>query len=174
MSLDEQVPEAKTESPVPRIDLFGDPVPDGFGLRGRPQHIATSENRNKVLLLLALGWGNERIARALYITKPTLRKFYKAELKRRDEQRDRMDAALAMRLWRLVEDGSVPAMKEFRELVRRNDLMTYGQTERPQPTQQPKPQSKGKKEQALEDAQRPDTGTPLGDLMAQRQGQPVN
>jgi hypothetical protein len=174
MSPDEEVPEAKPEGPAPpRVDLFGDPVPDGFGLRGRPQHIATSENRNKVLLLLALGWNNERIARALYITKPTLRKFYKAELRRREEQRDRMDAALAMRLWRLVEDGSVPAMKEFRELVRRNDLMTYGQSERPQPAPA-KPQSKGKKEQALEDAQRPDTGTPLGELMAQRQGQPVN
>jgi hypothetical protein len=49
------------------LDLFGDPVPPNHGRRGRPAHIATRENHNKVLLLLALGWTNQRIGAALAI-----------------------------------------------------------------------------------------------------------
>jgi hypothetical protein len=105
------------------LDLFGDPVPEGWGRRGRPQHIATQQNRNKVMMLLAFGWNNERIARALGITLPTLRRNYFRELKFRDEQRDWLDASLAARLWEQVEAGNVAAMKEFPQLVERNDLM---------------------------------------------------
>lgn len=105
------------------FDLFGDPVPTNWGGRGRPQHIPTVEYRNKVKLLLAFGWSNGRIANALAITEPTLRKHYFSELKFRSEQRDRMDASLAARLWKEVEAGSVSAMKEFRKLVEVNDRM---------------------------------------------------
>lgn len=149
------------------LDLFGDPVPENWGRRGRPEHIATQENRNKVTMLLAFGWNNERISRSLGITPPTLRKNYFRELKFRIEQRDRMDATLAMKLWEQVHAGNVAAMKEFRSLVERNDLMLYGQA-RPAnpPTKEPK---LSKKEAALAAAQTPDTGTTLGELMMQRQ-----
>jgi len=155
-----------------RLDLFGDPVPEGWGKRGRPEHIATLESRNKVVLLLALGWGNERIAGALYITLPTLRKHYKGELKLRDVARDRMNAAMARKLWALFQNGSVAAAKEFLGFVEQNDLMQYGQNS--PPPKSTKEQKLGKKEQALVDAQQPDAGTPLGELMAERQAQPVN
>jgi hypothetical protein len=147
------------------FDLFGDPVPENFGGRGRPQHIPTRENRNKVMMLLAFGWNDERIARSLSITAPTFRKHYFSERKFRGEQRDRMDAALAMKLWQQVEAGNVAAMREFRSLVERNDLMLYGQ---PRPAEAKEPRL-GKKEAALAAAQRPDTGTALGELMALRQ-----
>ncbi len=81
------------------LDLFGDPIPQGWGKRGRPQHIATQKNCNKVTMLVALGWNNERIAHSLGITPPTLRRNYFRQLKFRAEQRDRLDAAVAMRLW---------------------------------------------------------------------------
>ena len=103
------------------LDLFGDPVSENHGGRGRPAHIPTLENRNKVKLLLALGWGNERIAKSLSITANTLRKHYLRELKVRDEARDRMDARLAMLLWQQCSAGNVAAMKEFQKLVERND-----------------------------------------------------
>jgi hypothetical protein len=151
------------------FDLFGDPVPEGWGRRGRPQHIATQENRNKCSMLLALGWNNERIARALGITAPTLRKNYFRELKFRDEARDRLDARIAVLLWNQFETGSVAAGKEFRKLVERNDLMIYGQTAPPEAKAEKAPKL-GKKEQALADALEPDTGTTLGELMARRQG----
>jgi hypothetical protein len=149
----------------PVLDLFGDPVPERWGRRGRPQHIATQENRNKVLMLLALGWSQERIAFALYIDPKTLRRNYSRELKTREFQRDRMDAAVFMRLWHEVEKGNVGAIKEFRKLVERNDLMLYGQNA-PPPVKEPK---LGKKEAALLAAREPDTGTTLGELMARRQ-----
>jgi hypothetical protein len=151
------------------FDLFGDPVPANWGGRGRPQHIPTQEYRNKVKLLLAFGWNNERIARAIGITEPTLRKHYFSELKFRNEHRDRMSASLAARLWKEVEAGSVSAMKEFQKLVERNDLMQYGQAKPPQAADEPKQPKLGKKEQALADALHPDMGSTLGDLMARRQ-----
>jgi hypothetical protein len=161
---------AQTETTPPpahrRTDLFGDPVPENWGGRGRPQHIATQENRNKVLMLLALGWNNERIAQALGITAPTVRKSYKVELKFRDEQRDRLNAALAMKLWDGVQDGNVTAIREFQAFLEKNDLMNYGQTSKPEQVKEPK---LGKKDAALVAARQPDIGTPLGMLMAQRQ-----
>ena len=136
----------------PRLDLFGDPIPDNWGGRGRPSHIPTLENRNRVVMLLALGWNNERIAAALDITPPTLRKSYKRELKFRDEQRDRLNAALAMRLWAGVQEGNVSAIREFQAFLEKNDLMTYGQTSRPEVVKEPK---LGKKEAALVAARHP-------------------
>ena len=68
-------------------DLLGDPVPTNFGQRGRPPHVPTEENRQKVRLLLAFDWTNQRIARALRITGKTLRKHYFRELRQRDEAR---------------------------------------------------------------------------------------
>jgi hypothetical protein len=146
------------------LDLFGDPVREYRPQGGRPPHIATQENRNKVSMLLAFGWNNERIARALRITLPTLRRRYFSELRSRDQARDRLDASLAMSLWRQVEAGNVSAMREFRSLVEHNDLMLLG-GQRQSPEKQPK---LGKKEEAVLAAQQPDTSTPLGRLMAER------
>lgn len=147
------------------FDLFGDPVPVNWGKRGRPQHVATQENRNKVSMLLAFGWNNERIARALHITPPSLRKHYFSELRYRDETRDRLDASLAMSLWRQVEAGNVSAMREFRDLLEHNDLMLFGGR---RSETEAKPPKLGKKEQAFLDARQPDTTTEIGRLMAER------
>lgn len=154
------------------FDLFGDPVPANWGKRGRPEHVASQLNRNRVSMLVALGWSNERVAAAMFVTQPTLRKHYFSELKHRAVARDRLDAHLAMKLWDQVQAGNVGAMKEFQKLLERNDLMQYGQTSRP--PQADKPQKLGKKEEALLSAQKPDPGTPLGELMARRQGTELN
>jgi hypothetical protein len=150
------------------LDLFGDPVPPNRGRRGRPQHVATKQNRNKVTMLLALGWANERIAQALSITAPTLTKHYFSILDARTLQRDRMDAAIAMKLWEGVQEGNVSATREFIAFVERNDLMIYGQTSPPAKADAPAAKL-GKKEAALAAAQNPDRGTPLGQLIARRQ-----
>jgi hypothetical protein len=131
------------------LDLFGDPVPENWGRRGRPQHIATLGNRNKVNMLLAFGWSNERIAKALRITPPTLRKNYFRELKFRDEQRDRLDASVALKLWEQVQQGNVGAIKEFRKLLADNDLMGAQKEFDDGPKKKPL----GKKEQAAIDAE---------------------
>ena len=146
------------------LDLFGDPVPRNFGRRGRPAHIATARNRNRITMLLALGWSNARIASALSITEPTLRKHYFSILEARAIQRDRMEAAIAMKLWEGVQDGNVSATREFIAFLERNDLMTYGHAAPPEPKDKPL----GKKEAALAAALEPDASTSLGELMAQR------
>ncbi len=151
----------------PNFDLFGDPVAERQPRGGRPPHIATQENRNKVSMLLAFGWNNERIARALHITPPTLRARYFSQLRYRDRMRDRLDAALAMNLWRLAEAGNVSAIREFRDLLEHNDLMLFG-GRRDTDDRPPRPPKLGKKEEAILAAQQPDPETPLGRLMMER------
>lgn len=126
-------------------------------------------------MLVALGWSNMRIAAAMYVTQPTLRKYYFSELKFRDVARDRLNAGLAMKIWEQVQAGNVGAMKEFQKFLDRNDLMVYGQAA-PLPTGKQKAAKEpklGKKEAAIAAAQKPDVGTPLGELMARRQGTSV-
>ncbi|CAN5479591.1 hypothetical protein BH10PSE7_BH10PSE7_15360 [soil metagenome] len=150
-------------------DLFGDPVPANWGRRGRPEHIPTQENRNKLSMLVALGWSNERIAASLFVTQPTLRKHYFSELKFRDVARDRLNSGLAMKLWDQVQAGNVGAMREFQKFVDRNDLMLFGRAAPPPPAAKKEPKL-GKKQADLAAAQQPDRGSTLGELMARRQG----
>jgi hypothetical protein len=119
-------------------------------------------------MLIGMGWSNERIARAMLITLPTLRRHYFSELKLRDAARDRLDARLAIKLWEQVEGGNVGAMREFQKLLDRNDLMRFGQTRPPEDTEKPK-EKLGKKEAAIAAAHSPDTGSTMGELMARRQ-----
>ncbi len=157
----------------PRVDLFGDPVPANWGLRGRPEHVPSEQNRRKVNMLLALGWSNKRIAAALFVTLPTLRKHYFSELKYRDVARDRLDARLALMLWEGAEKGLIGSQREFLKLLDRNDLMNPRGTKSQAKAKPPKLAAIGKKEAALQAARVPDPDTTLGELMARRQGQRV-
>ena len=105
------------------IDLFGNPVVDTRRGVGRPAHEVTQKTRNRVKMLVALGWANPRIANALAISLPTLRKNYFQELKARDAARDQMEARRLELAWQLAESGNVGAFKEFGRLVERNDRM---------------------------------------------------
>ena len=100
------------------FDLFGDPISRNHGKRGRPEHVPCKENVNKIMLLLAQGWTNERIAGALGITPPTLRRHYFSVLKTREVARDRVESIGLLTLWNLGREGNVTAMKEF---FRRHD-----------------------------------------------------
>jgi hypothetical protein len=150
----------------PIFDLFGDPVPANRGRRGRPQHIPTQENRNKVSMLLALGWNNERIAASLRITPPSLRRHYFSELKFREVARDRLTADMAMTLWAQFKGGNVGAGREFGRLLERNDIAVgqadfYGGQRREAEAERIEPI--GKKEQAAVAAQTAGEGTAWGD-----------
>lgn len=134
------------------FDLFGDPVPENWGKRGRPQHIPTAENINKVTMLVALGWSNERVANSLNITLPTFRKHYFSLVKRlRDTARDRLDASFAMHLWKQVQDGNAGAMRLWLAFMERNDRMGAETEMATTPADKPAAEKLGKK---LIDAQR--------------------
>ncbi|WP_316158766.1 MULTISPECIES: hypothetical protein [unclassified Bradyrhizobium] len=123
-------------------------------------------------MLLACGWNNERIAGALRITEPTLRKHYFSELESRDVARDRLNAALLMKGYEAAQAGSATAIRMFLQLVDRNDLMMFGQPLKPSSAKKPEKPAKaekvGKKAAALAAAHQPDAGSPMGELMARR------
>lgn len=125
-------------------------------------------------MLLALGWGNERIAGALRITLPTFRRHYFSELKFRDVARDRLDMRRVELLWAEVEKGNVAAMKALDRFLEKSDLMLFGRSGSAPAKPPAKTAKLGKKEAAAAAAHRPDTGSPLGQLIAQRQGQRAN
>jgi hypothetical protein len=152
------------------FDLFGDPVPKNWGERGRPEHVASQQNRNRVSLLVALGWSNARIASALFVTQPTLRKHYFSELKYRQVARDRLVSQVGIKLLDGVNAGNVSAIREFQKYLERNDLMEYGQTRQTPKAKTARGAEKvGKKAAALAAAHQPDAGTPMGELMMRRQ-----
>ncbi len=150
----------------PIFDLFGDPVPDNHGRRGRPQHIPTQENRNKVSMMLAWGWSNDRIAAVLRCTLPTLRKHYFSELKFREVARDRLVMQQAAMLWGQFKDGNVAAGREFDRLMERNDIevghRSFYDGQR-RDTEEERPQPIGKKEAAAAAAATAGQGTPWGE-----------
>ncbi|RVJ03358.1 hypothetical protein [Sinorhizobium medicae] len=105
------------------FDLFGNPWVDRPTKRGRPPHEVSVRNRNRVSMLVALGWASPRIASALGITLPTLHKYYFYELRQREVARDRLEVRRMELAWELAEKGNVGAFKEFGKLLDRNDRM---------------------------------------------------
>lgn len=139
--------------------LFGWQHAPGKGMPGRPPFLWTQENANKVKLLLALRWNTERIAGALGITAPTLRKVFFRELKLRDMARDALMARRLELCWQQVEAGNVGAMKLLDQIVASNDLALAGRQLRNDGKADDAAQGKakaavpkGKKDQAVERA----------------------
>lgn len=109
------------------FDLFGMPVECLRPVRGRPQHVPCEKTENKIKVLLAFGWTNARIAAAVGLSEPTLRKHYFRVLRQRDAQRDRMTAEMALKLLEQGMAGNVASMKAFAALMERNDRMAASQ-----------------------------------------------
>lgn len=107
------------------FNLFGEQLPANHGQRGKPQHVATDENRNKVMILQAAGWTVYRIAAALGISQPTLREHYPSELALRKKAMDLLKATKFAMLFDKMKSGSVPAHKEFDRLMTK-ELLDMG------------------------------------------------
>jgi predicted ArsR family transcriptional regulator len=104
------------------LGLFGWPMPEPRSTSGRPEHVPTDENRNKVMLLLALKYQNADIAKALGLSQPTLRKHYLQQLDQRKVARLQLDATRFAKLYEKVLAGDVGAMKELGKVLDRHDL----------------------------------------------------
>lgn len=136
------------------FDLLGDPIPEGWGKRGRPPHMPTEEKRRLVRQLLAFGWPIEKIAAAMTITPPTLRKNYFRELRYREEARAAVEGKLLSALMNEVEKGNVSAIDKYFRLIEKHDLKELAARVAHRPGQDAKPQKLGKKEQQSEAAKR--------------------
>jgi hypothetical protein len=107
----------------PNFDLFGRPVRDGFGKRGRPPYEPSEKDRNKVKLLLALGWSIERIGNALSVSGKTIQRYFSPELKTRDAMRDMLDARRFEIALEQANAGNITALRELSAMIDRNDRM---------------------------------------------------
>lgn len=126
-------------------DLFGNPFVVKPTRRGRPPHDVTKKNRNRVSMLVALGWTNPRIASAIGVTLPTLHKHYFYELGQRPFARDKLELRRLELAWELAESGNVGAFKEFGKLMERNDRMEIEREIGSQSEKPPQPAKVGKK-----------------------------
>jgi hypothetical protein len=122
---------------------------------GRPPYEPSQETREKVEILIAGGESEEDIARVVGLSRTTLRQHFAEELATGRAKR-RADVLIAQ--YRTAVAGNASAQDKF---LKKSDLPVF----QPQAPKEPK---LGKKEIALRDAQRPEPGTPLGDLMMQR------
>lgn len=162
------MPQEKSGANLDGLDLFGNPLRHRSRERGRPAFEVTPEDVNKVRLLLALGWQNERIANALVnpgtgkpISLATLKRYFRADLAERDKQRDRLDARRFMIAMEQADTGNIGALKELARMIERNDLMRVRVPSEDKPKAKAEPI--GKKEQALRDAKTAGQDTGWGD-----------
>lgn len=130
-------------------DLFGDPIRSRQEGPGRPEHVWTLENSNKVLLAFARGLSVKQAATVVGVSAPTLRKVYFSEVQKRADARLRMEMTQLSRLNDLAAGGNVPAEKELLKQLERLRQRDQQHELAPAPT---KPAKKGKKETALEAA----------------------
>ena len=149
-------------------DLFGNPVRENHGRRGRPSLQLGSEERDQVEAGLARGWSSSRIANAVGISLASLKRYFRAELKQRDVMRDRLELAANARLIRAALDGNMTAMKQLRELMDRDALA--GQKRRMDEKQREAEQAgigMGKKEAAQRAAEKAVQDNGWDDLLSQ-------
>lgn len=132
-------------------DLFGDPVVERAEGRGRPPHVWSRENSNKVLLAFARGLSVKDAATAIGVSVPTLRKVYFSEVAKRAAAKLRMEITQLARLNALAEKDNVSAEKELRKQLDRMEQRDRQQAIAPPPTK--KAPKLGKKEQATIAAQ---------------------
>jgi hypothetical protein len=125
------------------FDLFGNPVRCRHGQRGRPAFQVTDRNLNKVKLLLALGWSNDRVANAIECSLATLKRYFGAELRARDQMRDRLEAERLMLVAEQAAAGNVGAHRVLGNLIDRNDRMNAERSL----ASQPRADRVGKKEE---------------------------
>ena len=130
--------------------------------RGRPSFVASAAQRQDIRLFKADNWSDDRIARRLGISRTTLLKHFAEELESGADQ-ERQEALRLLK--RAAKKLNVTAIRELLKII------ALGSASEPflgRPEPMAAAPKIGKKEQAIADAQRPDTTTEIGELMARR------
>lgn len=142
------------------VDLFGQPVPrERVRGRGRPEHVWTLKNSNRINLLFATGHDLKDAAKVLGISMPTLRKHYFSEVAQWETARLKLKAQQLEQLHAEGQAGNVAAIKElFKQMDR--GAWAGGARDMSQPVKPAKAPKPGKKEQLVEAAR---TGTESGE-----------
>lgn len=148
--------ESEKSDDVIGYSFWGDPIYAVRRKRGRPPFEWTVENSHKVSMLLAMGWGNERIASCILnprtgkpISVPTLKRYFRAELKVRDQARDMLfSKQLTSASTAAFTERNVGAMRFLDQLIEKNDraLAEARVSARPSPDEAKPAPKLGKKE----------------------------
>lgn len=148
------------------LDLLGWPIPEARDA-GRPEHEATPENINKVMMLLVFKKTNAEIAKALGISQPTLRKHYLQQLQQRRIARLQLDATRWAGLYAKVLAGDVSAMKELGKVLEAHDraemATNFGADTHQRRERAPRAEKIGKKQQAQLEAESAGLDSEWGD-----------
>jgi len=124
--------------------------------------VPTASSREKVTVLMGMGWSCDAIAASLQITAPTFYKHYGEEIETRRGAREVVEGRMIMRLWDKVLEGSVPAISAFRAILKEEN----GEA----PKIDSSPSRMGKKAMALVEARQADPDDEVARVLLQRQG----
>lgn len=145
------------------LDLLGWPIPERRDA-GRPEHQATEENRNKIMMLLVFGKTNAEIAKAIGVSQPTLRKHYLQQLDQRKVARLQLDATRWSVLYAKILAGDIGAVKELGKMLEAHDRAELASNfGAPQRERKPKVEKLGKKEIAQIEAENAGADSEWGD-----------
>lgn len=136
--------------------------------RGRPAFEPTVAQRKKVMIWAAGGIAETSMAKMLGICLETLRTHFATEL---DEGGDRERARNLERLNRAADKGNVTAMKHLDAKYGAVGALSDFAGRGPKGASVTPAEKLGKKERAIADAHEPDQSSPLGALIAARQGE---
>lgn len=132
-------------------DLFGLPLLAEKG-RGRPAHVWTKENSDKISLLFACGRKPIEVARVIGITKPTFYKHYFNEIANAGHAPLMMKARQLERLNREAEKGNVTAEKALAAMIHAEQLRTLADRVQDRRPSEPAAPKLGKKDAAKQAA----------------------
>lgn len=106
----------KVENPAAGgdVDLFGQPLTPLRDRRGRPSFSKTKENQDFVMVRIAAGWAQKRIAEDMGIDEKTLRKHFSREL---EMGATFVDGVMLDVLMRKVREGHTPSIRQLRERI---------------------------------------------------------
>jgi hypothetical protein len=145
------------------LDLLGWPIPEPRDA-GRPEHVPTDENRNKIMMMLVFKKTNAEIAKAVGLSQPTLRKHYLQQLDQRKVARLQLDATRWAATYAKVLAGDMQAIKELGKMLEAHDraelAANFGADTHQRRERKPK---LGKKEVAKVEAETAGLDTEWGD-----------
>lgn len=126
------------------VDLFGNvPFVRKEG-RGRPEHQATLEKLNKVLMAFVAGYSIKQAADIIGVSVPTLRKHYFSAVDVRDSAALKFEIDRLVRLNTLAAAGNVSAEKELGRMLERVKIAQLSD-QASGSVRPPKPPKQGKK-----------------------------
>lgn len=134
------------------FDLLGDPIPEGHGKAGAPEHRVTAENINKIRLLVLARWIAKDIANEIGVSVPTLSRHYfkNGSIKAaRARSMAEVKGRVLLQLQKEADGGSVSAQKEIWKIVEKEELLALSKSV---PNRAPSAKSKGKKQSAYDRA----------------------